>query len=74
MTVYELIGILSAYSPDKTVMVPGYESGFDSVVNARHQRVEPDPIRVGGKRAWQGDFREADPDKGEVVVLIHGRD
>lgn len=59
MTVKELIAELQKHNPDKLVLIPAYEEGFDEL-----ERVIE--IKVAYKEAehyWEGDYSDYPPDE-----------
>ena len=74
MTAEELIERLKSLPPETPVLVEGYETGFDEIVDIKAQEV----VRYRNAQEWDGEYRAADnfsqPGKGMVnAAVILGR-
>ena len=64
MTVNELIEELKKHSPDKKVVVRGYESGYNDILKIVEMDVFPNPQQ---KERYYGEYENADYGKGKEV-------
>ncbi|MBN8241146.1 hypothetical protein JF541_18475 [Marinobacter hydrocarbonoclasticus] len=56
MTAEELIARLEALPPDTPVLVEGYETGFDDIVELTPERV----VRYRKAQEWDGEYQTLD--------------
>lgn len=74
MTVQELIEQLKALPPETPVLVEGYETGYDDIVNLKPQEV----FRYRNAQEWDGEYQILDKfsvkgSKTATAVVIIGR-
>ena len=71
MTAAELIEHLRQVPPDTTVLVEGYETGWDAIHAIKSSSV----VRYRRAKVWDGEFKVAAEfgQEGEAAVLIIGR-
>ena len=68
MKVKELISILEKLDPELTVLVDGYEDGFDNIRSLQKIKVEPDNDKK--EKYWLGDYKISLADNAESAILI----
>jgi len=74
MTAEELIEQLKALPPETPLLVEGYETGFDDIVELTPEQV----VRYRNAQEWDGEYQTLDrfsnPATGELqAVAIRGR-
>lgn len=74
MTAAELIKRLRTLPPESTVLVEGYETGYDDIVDLK----AVDVVRYRNAQEWDGEYSAADKftgDKGKTMpaTVILGR-
>ena len=68
MTIEELVKILRTFPPNETVIVKGYEGGFNDI-----SIVKPQMIDLNVHKEWYyGLHEESEGQKGITAVLIGG--
>jgi len=74
MTAEELIEQLKTLPPETPVLVEGYETGFDKIMNLKTQKV----VQYRNAQEWDGEFQAPDrfsnPEAGSFqAAVILGR-
>lgn len=74
MTAEELIAQLKALPPETPVLVEGYETGFDEIVDLTFEQV----VRYRNAQEWDGEYQALDrfsyPETGVLqAAVIRGR-
>lgn len=63
MTAAELIERLKTLPPESTVLVQGYETGYDDIVNLK----SVDVVRYRKAQEWDGEYQAADQISGKTT-------
>lgn len=74
MKIKDLIKLLNKYDQESTVVVNGYESGYDEVKSAELIAIKKNKIKTDNW--WDGEFSECDPDDPdslEIALLLPRR-
>ena len=74
MTAADLIERLKTLPPESTVLVQGYETGYDDIVELK----DLDVVRYRNAQEWDGEYSSVDKFTGETgkampVTVILGR-
>ncbi|MBL3557605.1 MULTISPECIES: hypothetical protein [Marinobacter] len=74
MTAEELIAQLQKLPPETPVLVEGYETGFDDIVELTPEQV----VRYRHAQEWDGEYQTLDrfssaENKRLLAAVIHGR-
>ncbi|WP_336368292.1 hypothetical protein [Marinobacter sp. C2H3] len=74
MTAEELIAQLQKLPPETPVLVEGYETGFDDIVEVTSEQV----VRYRHAQEWDGEYQTLDRFSNTeaerlLVAVIHGR-
>jgi len=68
MTVRELIEELQKHSPDKMVLVSGYEEGYDVLKNVYEIKVKHDPSAKD--KHWKGEYTDYPLDECLINAIL----
>ena len=68
MTVKELIEELKKYSPDKMVLVSGYEEGYDELKRVSEVKVKLDPSAEN--KHWKGEYTDFPLDECLINAIL----
>lgn len=73
MKIKTLIEILQRYDPETSVVVEGFESGYNNIKGVELVRVVRNNEKVKLGKSWEGDFENADePGAGTLRLVIRG--
>ncbi|WP_303285271.1 hypothetical protein [Marinobacter sp. SS8-8] len=67
MTAEELIARLEALPPDTPVLVEGYETGFDDIVELTSEQV----VRYRHAQEWDGEYQPLDRFSSQETGALH---
>lgn len=71
MKIKTLIEILQRYDPETSVVVEGFESGYNNIKGVELVRVVRNSEKTRLGKSWEGDFEDADePDAGTCRLVI----